>query len=359
MYRFGLNMVFWNTRLFYKIPHCRGLPGNIFEWNCKIVRRVMSGGSEEKCFNSENSDKHKTICDLSNFVFKRVLCDFGQRKTICVEGSFTDREGKAVIWLEKTPFSEEVVKQLSTNKSTLKKEFINDVYGSYACQIDPDLNALKTTIIYPATEQHINKFEEKPIYLIEETKELYETITLPHINQEQFDLTWVYNVLDHKKETERIVFEDSDPSIGFVLIPDLKWNGKQVEDLYLLALIKKRGIKSLRDLRGEHLPLLRNVLEKGVDAISEKYNISRNQLRIFIHYQPTFYHLHVHFTYLKFEAPGIFAEKSHILSSVINNIELRSDYYEQSTLPFVTSEGQNLCLEYMRKGIITSVKKDN
>ncbi|XP_014282220.1 m7GpppX diphosphatase [Halyomorpha halys] len=347
-------MVYWNSRLLYKIPHCRSLPRNIFKWKYQRIRSVMSGVTEENNTNCEINDKHKSISDLSNFIFKRVLCDFGQRKTICVEGSFSDREGKAVIWLEKTPFSEELVKKLSTSKSILNKEFLNDVYGSYSCQVDPDLNALKTTIIYPATEQHINKFEEKPIYLIEETKQLYETITLPHINQEQFDLTWVYNVLDHKKETERIVFEDSDPLTGFVLIPDLKWNGKQTEDLYLLALIKRRGIKSLRDLRGEHLPLLKNILSKGVNAIFEKYNISRNQLRIFIHYQPTFYHLHVHFTYLKFEAPGIFAEKSHILSTVINNLELRSDYYEQSTLPFVISEGQNLCLEYMRKGIVSS-----
>lgn len=108
----------------------------------------MSSVSEEKDSNSEVSDKHKSISDLSNFVFKRVLSDFGQRKTICIEGSFSDREGKAVLWLEKTPFSEEIVKQLSTNKSTLKKEFINDVYGSYACQIDPDLNGWFVLLVF-------------------------------------------------------------------------------------------------------------------------------------------------------------------------------------------------------------------
>lgn len=37
----------------------------------------------------------------------------------------------------------------------------------------------------------------------------------------------------------------------------------QLEDLYLIALVHRRDIKSLRDLTAEHLPLLRNVLQEG------------------------------------------------------------------------------------------------
>lgn len=45
-------------------------------------------------------------------------------------------------------------------------------------------------------------------------------------------------------------------------MPDLKWSGKPNE-LYLLAIIKKRNIKSLRDLTADHLPLLKNIMNKG------------------------------------------------------------------------------------------------
>lgn len=48
-------------------------------------------------------------------------------------------------------------------------------------------------------------------------------------------LQWVYNILDKKAEADRIVFENPDPSDGFVLIPDLKWNQQQVE-AFLLGL---------------------------------------------------------------------------------------------------------------------------
>ena len=44
---------------------------------------------------------------------------------------------------------------------------------------------------------------------------------------------WVYNILDKKAEADRIVFENPDPSDGFVLIPDLKWNQQQVKDFVL------------------------------------------------------------------------------------------------------------------------------
>lgn len=41
------------------------------------------------------------------------------------------------------------------------------------------------------------------------------------------------------------------------------------------------------------------------EAIMEKYGIPAHKLRIYIHYLPSFYHLHVHFTALSFDAPGI------------------------------------------------------
>ena len=57
--------------------------------------------------------------------------------------------------------------------------------------------------------------------------------------------------------------------ISFVYV-DMKWNGLQVTDLYCSAIVHRRGIKSIRDLRAEHLPLLHNILDKGCEAIKEK-----------------------------------------------------------------------------------------
>ncbi len=37
----------------------------------------------------------------------------------------------------------------------------------------------------------------------------------------------------------------------------------QLQDLYLIAIVHRRDVKSLRDLTSEHLPLLTNIRSKG------------------------------------------------------------------------------------------------
>lgn len=71
-------------------------------------------------------------------------------------------------------------------------------------------------------------------------------------------------MLSHEKEADRIIFEDPDPEVGFILAPDLKWDGKVVESLYCSAIVHKHGIRSIRDLRRSHIPLLKNVLINGM-----------------------------------------------------------------------------------------------
>ena len=75
---------------------------------------------------------------------------------------------------------------------------------------------------------------------------------------------WVYNILEKKTEADRIVLEDPDPELGFVLLPDMKWDRKSIDQLYLVAIVHKHGIRSLRDLGSEHLPLLENIRTNGL-----------------------------------------------------------------------------------------------
>ena len=58
-----------------------------------------------------------------------------------------------------------------------------------------------------------------------------------------------------------MIFDDADA--GFVFLPDMKWNEKLIEDLYVMAVVYERGIRTLRDLTAVHLSLLRNILVKG------------------------------------------------------------------------------------------------
>lgn len=307
---------------------------------------VVGGGED----NGNDGSKFQ----LSQFELVRILSNNSTQKSVALLGHFRDlsRENQAIVTLEKTAFTEAQLQTSTsesdssssffTTKSQLRTEFINDVYGNFLCLADPEINQLKVTIIYPASEKHIVKFSAQPKHLLEETAQDYQTVTLPHLEREQLSLEWLYNVLKHRKEQDRIVFEDPSDETGFILLPDLKWDGKTLEQLYLLALVRVRGIKSLRDLTGEHLPLLRNIKERGTEAIRERYGIGADKLRVYLHYQPTFYHLHVHFTFLQHDPPGIQCEKSHLLATVIGNLELVPDYYQRATLCCVFKETDKL-----------------
>lgn len=114
----------------------------------------------------------------------------------------------------------------------------------------------------------------------------------------------------------------------------------------MIAISRRRDIKTLRDLNVDHLGHLKNIRDKSIETIKKKYDIDRSQLRIYVHYQPSFYHFHVHFTFLKHAAPGINCERSHLLDTIISNIELLSDYYKKAILSFTLRETDTLYEKY-------------
>ena len=60
-----------------------------------------------------------------------------------------------------------------------------------------------------------------------------------------------------------MVYKDEDPLMGFVLLPDLKWDTKDLSNLYLVAIVQRRDLLSLRDLTAEHIPLLKHIMALG------------------------------------------------------------------------------------------------
>jgi len=78
---------------------------------------------------------------------------------------------------------------------------------------------------------------------------------------------WVYNILEKRSEQERIIFEDPDVKTGFILVPDMKWDGKQLEDLYVVALVQDRSLHSIRSLTAQHILLLKNIKTKALVCI--------------------------------------------------------------------------------------------
>lgn len=49
---------------------------------------------------------------------------------------------------------------------------------------------------------------------------------------------------------------------------------------------------------------------------------------------------------------GINAEKAHLLTSIISNIEMQNNYYQKALLNFVIKQSDPLFDRYVEKGII-------
>lgn len=201
-------------------------------------------------------------------------------------------------------------------------------YGYYHGSVSPlKLALLRVPLAYhieviaPASARQIARARIEERVLVRETPELYQQALGPlaaEIRKDGRSMQWVYNILDHKKEVDRIVFEDpasfpssssstSSPTSGFMLVPDPKWKSHPnpsdtpkeewkhhpcTAGLACLAIVHDRDIGSLRDLRRKHVPLLKSVLEKGLKAIEEVYGVGREEVRVFVHYVPQFFHFH-------------------------------------------------------------------
>ncbi|XP_058050847.1 m7GpppX diphosphatase isoform X2 [Ahaetulla prasina] len=252
---------------------------------------------------------------LADLSVMKVLRESAREKTIFLHGRVNSASGDktdAVVILEKIPFKEENITELLKKHTGLQLQMSNDIYSTYHLFLPPELNEIKTTVVYPATEKHLQKYLSRSVYLIQETGEDYKNITLPFIESQSISI--------------------------------------QLEDLYLIAVCHRRGIKSVRDLTAEHLPLLRNILKEGGEAIQKRFGLAKAQLRVYVHYQPSYFHFHVHFTALSYDAPGCSVERALLLSDVMYHLELDSQYYQKCPLTFPVRAGEPLLKKFQEAG---------
>jgi m7GpppX diphosphatase len=222
--------------------------------------------------------------------------------------------------------------------------------------LSPKKAIFKVEMISPASDRQIERCLPAPaMSLIEETPEMYESVVKGHIDAlvESGSLAWIQNIVDGTKEKERLLLNTYD----FILNVDTKWKShpdplatkredwydhKAVADLYCLAIVKDGSIRSLRDLRGCHISMMKAILTQGRETLAKVYGMSASQLRVFVHYQPQFYHLHVHFTRLENEV-GCQVERGHLLSDIIQNLEQDAEHYRKRVITYTLKTNSELC----------------
>ena len=333
------------------------------------MKRERGGERDEKSFTSSpvSVSGVKRACaamsaggrtDMGGFELERVVNDNPTAKTLTVLGTFAGSSGRALVTLKRPAFDVAELGGLLGADSALEETFANDVYATYSLRPPADLafTGVVADVVCPCTDAHVSKAERQEVAVVRETPEVYAKVTLPFI--EAFPperLQWVRNILDKTAEADRMIFEDANPDTGFVLHPDMKWDGVTAATLYCVAIVHNARLRSLRDLRGGadgHADMLEALRAKVIDAVGAKYGVPASSLRMYLHYQPSYYHLHVHVTHVQFDAGGQQAGRAHLLEDVIDCLRRDPQGYARATLTYVLGTKTPLYAAMLDAGVV-------
>lgn len=171
----------------------------------------------------------------------------------------------------------------------------------------------------------ISLIDIKSKKLINETYDDY----LDFISKRNFEKEqWIYNIIDGYAEQDKILFSND----KFIIIPTFTWDEKTLNNLHLLSIIKDKQIKSIRDLTSDNIKLLEEIKKTTLDLIKRNYGLNPCDIKIYLHYSPSTYQLHIHFENTISNNSNSSVEYSHSLDAVIFNLSICSDYYKLITL---------------------------
>ncbi|KAJ4352627.1 hypothetical protein N0V95_004072 [Ascochyta clinopodiicola] len=266
---------------------------------------------------------------IPKFQLTRLLNSDQAGRRISLLGTIDSQD--ALLIAERAAFdtSTKILTNFPTSLRAIKNLGANDIYAWFLANSNPSPDSIsppdyKLNLIYPCTAKHIKKYEKQGLRLVHETPEIYTRYIKPYIaaQHKKGTLQWVYNILDGLSEQEDVIYREPGTE-GFLLLPDLNWDRKTLEALHLLCIVERRDIWSVRDLRRDMLPWLRHMREKLLDATVKLYpELDVDQVKLYVHYQPTYYHFHIHIVHVALEAGATQATgKALGLENVISQLD--------------------------------------
>lgn len=245
---------------------------------------------------------------------------------------------QAVVVATKQPWTEAELRAIvEAESNALVCEHRNDKFSKHD---GPAMTGVSLTLISPANELDISKYSKEESVLVRETAAIYNKVTLPYIETlPAKQISWVHAILDGKAEMDRVLYEDEHCK----LVPDTKWDRTDMSALYVLAILKERSIRSVRDLRGQHAKALRE-LRDGVLACIQRLGVAANQVRAYFHYLPSFWLGHIHFNVLGCPTVGggALVGKALLLDDVIDALEKDPAHFERTAITYTVGKNDKL-----------------
>lgn len=220
-------------------------------------------------------------------------------RRIALLGEIDGQQG--ILMAERAAFATESLDALKAFHAAItqvKNLGDNDIYRWYlasshgettetkgAAQLQHDL---KINLIWPCTASHIKKYSDQQLRMVTESPAIYQQHIRPYIQakREEGRLNWVFNILEGRTEQEDVIMRDAGqgPEDAFLMLPDLNWDRKTLSSLHLLALVHRRDIWSLRDLKKHHVPWLKYLRQRVLEATVSMYpGLEQDHLKLYVH----------------------------------------------------------------------------
>lgn len=194
-----------------------------------------------------------------------------------------------------------------------KKIMENDVYEKYEATaiVDGELIICKD----------VTQMKQRVKKLVQEDYKTYlQTLEKRDAKKD----IWIYNIIDGISEQEAILHRD-DKCIVFI---NYFWDGKDIDKLQLLCMPIDKNLRCIRSLDASHIYLLEHMKQVSLQVIRDKYRLEEEYIKMYFHYEPSTYHLHIHFVNTASNQLHSSVEYSHELNSVLFNLKMISDYYK-------------------------------
>ena len=277
--------------------------------------------------------------DAKSRKIRRDLCDFTADKVIStsdrcviVKGRCGKEQGLVIV-RHALRMPQSALRDLNLTMTTSNAEY------SYF-NASQQFGDTTVEVVLPASDKLIERYESfANMQIVRETPAMYANTTAKVIREKQRDgsMNWIYAILDGKAEQEDVMLNDSE----FVLLPNPKWKRNEknefesIDDLLCLVLVTDRKLHSIRDLRSEHVSMLRRIRFKVAGELRERFGVvAERDLLLYFHYLPQFYHLHIHVSHRNRKHDRD-VTRAHLLDDVLQNLERDGHHYSSVDLTYL------------------------
>jgi diadenosine tetraphosphate (Ap4A) HIT family hydrolase len=216
-------------------------------------------------------------------------------------------------------FSKNIIREYKLIILPINTKYLNESDIVIDSDSEYDLNKIAL--------EHINKakleikLETKISDRLNETYDFYTNSVLRYAQRQ--DKTVFFDIIN-KKTNEEILYECDD----FIMVRDILWDGKDINNMHYLIILKNPKYMSIRDLSKTDVELLNTILCVGKQQIEKRHDISNIKMETYFHYHPSIWLVHIHFVSSSIEEK----HKKFMVNDVIDNLCKDTDYYRKNSI---------------------------